>query len=323
MTGVKLIETEAELAELADRLRPEPLLAVDTEAASFHRYRTGSTCSRSRRASETAVVDPLATGGLGPIGELLADPAIEIVFHDADYDLRLLDREYGFTAHEPVRHPGRGPAPQRAGYRARRAAREVLRRQARQALPAGRLVGAAAVARDARVRGGGHPPPAPAARLLRDQLIERGRLGMGGGRVRPAGGHPSGGRRPGEPGLLRIKGAKALRRRALAVLREVWEWREEHAAPRRPGDVPHPQQRADAGDGEEPADRGRGAARDSRGGRGPGRAARARSAGRGEARARAARGRAAAPRPRRRGARRTRPTRRGSSGSRPRATCSR
>ena len=35
---VQLIETAAELAALADRLRPEPLLAVDTEAASFHRY---------------------------------------------------------------------------------------------------------------------------------------------------------------------------------------------------------------------------------------------------------------------------------------------
>ena len=42
------------------------------------------------------MVDPLATGGLAPLAGVLADPAIEIVFHDADYDLRLLDREYGF-----------------------------------------------------------------------------------------------------------------------------------------------------------------------------------------------------------------------------------
>jgi ribonuclease D len=33
-----------------------------------------------------------------------------------------------------------------------------------------------------------------------------------------------------EPGFLRIKGAKALRSRSLAVLREVFQWREEHAA---------------------------------------------------------------------------------------------
>ena len=29
---------------------------------------------------------------------MLADPAIEVVFHDADYDLRSLDRDYGFRA---------------------------------------------------------------------------------------------------------------------------------------------------------------------------------------------------------------------------------
>ena len=33
----------------------------------------------------------------------------------------------------------------------------------------------------------------------------------------------------GEPGLLRLKGAKALRSRELAVLRELFEWREEVA----------------------------------------------------------------------------------------------
>jgi ribonuclease D len=35
---VRPIATERELAALADRLRAEPLLAVDTEAARCHRY---------------------------------------------------------------------------------------------------------------------------------------------------------------------------------------------------------------------------------------------------------------------------------------------
>ena len=95
---MKPIETEAELAALAARLRGEPLLAVDTEAASFHRYLDRIYLLQISSREQTAVVDPVAAGGLGPIGELLADPAIEIIFHDADYDLRLLNREYGFTA---------------------------------------------------------------------------------------------------------------------------------------------------------------------------------------------------------------------------------
>ena len=67
---------------------------MDTEAASFHRYRDRVYLLQTSSRSETAVVDPLAVG-LAQFADLLADPAIEIVFHDADYDLRLLDREYG------------------------------------------------------------------------------------------------------------------------------------------------------------------------------------------------------------------------------------
>jgi ribonuclease D len=41
-------------------------------------------------------VDPLAVADLTPLGGLLTDPAVEKVFHDADYDLRVLDRDYTF-----------------------------------------------------------------------------------------------------------------------------------------------------------------------------------------------------------------------------------
>src|SRR5205085_11860773 len=48
--------------------------------------------------TDTALIDPLAIAELAPVGALLADPHIEKVFHDADYDLRVLDRDYGFRA---------------------------------------------------------------------------------------------------------------------------------------------------------------------------------------------------------------------------------
>ena len=76
----------------------EPLLAADTEAASFHRYRDRIYLIQLSSRSETAVVDPLAVHELGGLGTLLSNPKIEIIFHDADYDLRILDRDYGFRA---------------------------------------------------------------------------------------------------------------------------------------------------------------------------------------------------------------------------------
>jgi ribonuclease D len=93
-----LITTDQALGALAERLRQEARLAFDTEAASFHKYVDRVYLIQVSSARETAIVDPLAVRDLGPMGELLADPAIEVIFHDADYDLRSLDRDYGFRA---------------------------------------------------------------------------------------------------------------------------------------------------------------------------------------------------------------------------------
>lgn len=92
------VATPQVLAEVAGALRREPRLAVDTEAASFHRYRDRIYLLQVSGRSETALIDPLAISDLAPFGALLADPHIEKVFHDADYDLRVLDRDYGFHA---------------------------------------------------------------------------------------------------------------------------------------------------------------------------------------------------------------------------------
>ncbi len=223
---MQLIRTGAELAALADRLRREPLLAVDTEAASFHRYIDRVYLLQVSSREETAVVDPLATGGLDPIGELLSEPGIEIVFHDADYDLRLLHREYGFTARtlfdtriaaQLLNEPGIGLAAllekylgvrldkrfQRADWSARPLSPEMLEYAASDTRYLLQL-------RD----------------ILRERLRERGRLEWAEEEfalledIRPTPADQV------EPGWLRLKGAKALRGRELAILRELWEWRE-------------------------------------------------------------------------------------------------
>jgi ribonuclease D len=84
-------------------------LALDTEAASFHRFIDrvyllqvtarvpGTGAAGPGEAHErSAVVDPLTAGSVGALGRLVEDPAVEVVFHDADYDLRLLRQDYGW-----------------------------------------------------------------------------------------------------------------------------------------------------------------------------------------------------------------------------------
>src|SRR5690606_16626514 len=73
-------------------------VALDTEAASFHRYHDRVYLLQVTAAGETSVIDPLTLSSLEPLGALLIDPAVEKVFHDADYDLRLIHHQYGFSA---------------------------------------------------------------------------------------------------------------------------------------------------------------------------------------------------------------------------------
>ena len=92
------MDTAAALAEVAPALRRAPRIAVDTEAASFHRYRDRIYLLQLAAPGLSLIVDPVAVEDLSAIGALLADPAIEKIFHDADYDLRVLDRDYSFHA---------------------------------------------------------------------------------------------------------------------------------------------------------------------------------------------------------------------------------
>jgi ribonuclease D len=77
-------------------IAPARSLAVDTEGASFHRFVDRIYLIQVSTRERTAIIDPLAVTRLEELGAMLADPAIEVVFHDADYDLRLLRQDYGW-----------------------------------------------------------------------------------------------------------------------------------------------------------------------------------------------------------------------------------
>ena len=98
MSDYRYVDTPAALAEVIAAARAEPLVAADTEAASFHRYKDRVYLVQLSTRRTTAVIDPLALADFAPLGSLLADANVEKVFHDADYDLRTLDRDYAFRA---------------------------------------------------------------------------------------------------------------------------------------------------------------------------------------------------------------------------------
>jgi len=87
----------AETAALAGRARGAGRVAIDTEADSLHSYFHKVCLIQLSFGGTHALIDPLAVGrdGLAPVAGLLADPAVTKLFHGADYDLRVLDRDLG------------------------------------------------------------------------------------------------------------------------------------------------------------------------------------------------------------------------------------
>jgi ribonuclease D len=71
-------------------------LALDTEGASFHRFVDRIYLLQLSTREQTAIIDPLAVTSLPGLGKLLESKDVEVVFHDADYDLRLLQQDYGW-----------------------------------------------------------------------------------------------------------------------------------------------------------------------------------------------------------------------------------
>ena len=89
------IQSDERLRVLAELLAGTPLLAVDTEAAGYHRYHDRICLLQLSTRTETWIVDTLAVRDVQALATVLGDTATEVVLHDADYDLRLLARDYG------------------------------------------------------------------------------------------------------------------------------------------------------------------------------------------------------------------------------------
>lgn len=223
---VRLVDRPDTFQELLAEVAGAPIVALDTEAASFHRYHDRVYLIQLSTPSLTAVIDPLGVGSLEPIAALLADPNVEKIFHDADYDLRLFDKEFGFHARhlfdtriaaQFLNEPGIGLAALLEKYFGVTADKRFQRADwSARPLSDAMLDYAAGDTRNL----------CELRTLLLHKLDEMGRLSwvteeferLEGTRWTAAAADPL-------ADFLRLKGARTLERRALAVLRELHGWR--------------------------------------------------------------------------------------------------
>jgi ribonuclease D len=91
------VDKQKEFDQAVEQVATEPFVAVDTEADSLHSYFDKVCLIQMSDSKNDFVIDPLSGIRLDRFGKLLADPGITKIFHGADYDLRILNRDFGFT----------------------------------------------------------------------------------------------------------------------------------------------------------------------------------------------------------------------------------
>jgi len=91
----RVIDTEQKLAAFLPILHAASWVAVDTEADSLHAYPEKVCLIQISTVAGDELIDPLSKINLAPVLEALSGH--ELIMHGADYDLRLLEKHHQFT----------------------------------------------------------------------------------------------------------------------------------------------------------------------------------------------------------------------------------
>ncbi len=228
-TAPEYLDTIEAVDRFLANLNGVTAIALDTEGASFHRFVDRIYLLQLAANGHEAIIDPLPIDTPTRLGALLEDPQVEVVLHDADYDLRLLRQDYGWKV--------------RNLFDTRVAAQLLGIRSFGLAALLQQYFGVALDKKHQRADWSMRPLPqgmldyaAQDTRhllalrdLLRAQLEEKGRLHWAAEEFERAEGTHWDDEKNGDA-FLRIKGARDLSRRELARLQELVAWRDDIAA---------------------------------------------------------------------------------------------
>jgi ribonuclease D len=91
------IDTPDGARETAERCGRAGRFALDTEADSMHSYFHKVCLIQITANDRHFVIDPLALepADLDPLWKVVGDASLPVLMHGADYDIRILDRDYG------------------------------------------------------------------------------------------------------------------------------------------------------------------------------------------------------------------------------------
>ena len=222
-----MIDTEEKLKAFLATLQAATWVAVDTEADSLHAYPEKVCLIQISTVAGDELIDPLARVNLDPLLEALAGH--ELIMHGADYDLRLLRRHHEFV---PSAIFDTMLAARLLGLRqfslSHLVEKYLAAKLEKGAQKANWALRPLTERMERYARNDTHHLK-PLAERLRTELETKGRLSWHqescarliseSTRARPAD----------VDSVWRVKGSHLLGRSALAILRELWQWRESEA----------------------------------------------------------------------------------------------
>jgi ribonuclease D len=91
------VDDQQALEATVSRLSSASVVAIDTEADSLHSYFDKVCLIQISVPEEDLLIDPLAKLEVRTLEPILSDRSITKVLHGADYDLRILNRDFGLT----------------------------------------------------------------------------------------------------------------------------------------------------------------------------------------------------------------------------------
>jgi ribonuclease D len=97
---VEIVSQSVQLDVAVQAMADSRAIALDTESNSFHHYPEQLCLIQIATLHKVYIIDTISLKELVPLKGVLVDDSIEKVVHGADYDIRSLDRHYGF----PIRN---------------------------------------------------------------------------------------------------------------------------------------------------------------------------------------------------------------------------
>jgi len=96
---VEIVSQSAQLYVALQGMVGSLAIALDTESNSFHHYPEQVCLIQIATRNKVHIIDTISLKDLAPLKEVLVDDSLMKVIHGADYDMRRLDRHYGFRIH--------------------------------------------------------------------------------------------------------------------------------------------------------------------------------------------------------------------------------